>query len=287
MPTNENPVTQIAQMSQAILESGQKLTLNDTMTFSCHPGVPCFGNCCADVNILLTPYCVLRLKRGLKISSEEFVSKYAMSPPISEQNRIPLVFLRMSDNEKKTCPFLTEKGCGVYEDRPWACRMYPLGVASQKTATNPYGEQFYYLIHEPQRCKGHGIGEAKTLAEYVVEQGVPDYDRMNDLFRELTLHPFFRTEGQMLPPQQVQMFYMACYNLDLFKRFLFNSRFFEMMEIPADMPARLREEEEELLTFAFQWLRFSLFGEGPIKVKPAVMEAKREELARKHAEQEK
>ena len=35
------------------------------------------------------------------------------------------------DNEKKSCLFLDLEngGCQVYEDRPWACRMYPLGMA--------------------------------------------------------------------------------------------------------------------------------------------------------------
>jgi len=41
--------------------------------FNCNPGVSCFTQCCQDVTIVLTPYDVLRLKNGLKISSGEFM----------------------------------------------------------------------------------------------------------------------------------------------------------------------------------------------------------------------
>ena len=32
--------------------------------FACHPGVSCFNQCCADVNIFLTPYDVLAIKKS-------------------------------------------------------------------------------------------------------------------------------------------------------------------------------------------------------------------------------
>ena len=30
-------------------------------TFACHPGVPCFTECCRELDLALTPYDVLRL----------------------------------------------------------------------------------------------------------------------------------------------------------------------------------------------------------------------------------
>ncbi len=41
--------------------------------FACNPGVACFNECCRDLNQFLTPYDVLRLKRGLGLSSRQFL----------------------------------------------------------------------------------------------------------------------------------------------------------------------------------------------------------------------
>ena len=43
-----------------------------------------------------------------------------------EQSLFPIVVLKMKDVELKRCFFVSEEGCTVYEDRPWACRMFPL-----------------------------------------------------------------------------------------------------------------------------------------------------------------
>ena len=53
--------------------------------------------------------------------------------PIDKNQQYPVILFRMKDAEGKPCPFVDEeKGCSIYEDRPWSCRMYPLGLASPK-----------------------------------------------------------------------------------------------------------------------------------------------------------
>ena len=49
---------------------------------------------------------------------------------------------------------------------------------------------------------------------------------MGASFQELALHDFWNN-GPALTPQQVEMFYMACYDVDRFRRFVFESRFLE------------------------------------------------------------
>ncbi len=39
-------------------------TLDDKFKFSCHKELTCYNTCCRDVNIFLTPYDVLRMRRG-------------------------------------------------------------------------------------------------------------------------------------------------------------------------------------------------------------------------------
>ena len=111
------------------------MTLDDQFTFHCGPDLDCFTECCRDVSIVLTPYDVLRLKKALRMDSTEFLEKHTL-PLFSPQQKFPLVILRM-DPETKKCPFVTEQGCEVYADRPWACRMYPLGVAKPKNPRPP------------------------------------------------------------------------------------------------------------------------------------------------------
>ena len=65
--------------------------------------------------------------RRLGLTSEAFLSSYT-----ERQTRgrlgLDFLFLRMRDDDKKSCPFLTPQGCSVYSDRPLACRLYPLGL---------------------------------------------------------------------------------------------------------------------------------------------------------------
>jgi len=105
-------------------------TLDDPFQFSCHRGLACYNTCCRDINIFLTPYDVLRLRRGTGLSSEEFLEKYSVA--LLGDDGLPLVVLRMMENEKKTCPFVTPDGCRIYQDRPWSCRMYPVFPVSSE-----------------------------------------------------------------------------------------------------------------------------------------------------------
>ena len=122
----------------------QRYESHHAFKFNCHPGISCFTQCCQDINIILTPYDVLRLKNGLHISSNEFIDKYTLIIP-KENHLIPLVILKMNENDKK-CPFVSkENGCLVYKDRPWPCRMFPLNLNDDGT---------YSLITDPSRCNG-------------------------------------------------------------------------------------------------------------------------------------
>lgn len=71
-------------------------------TFACHPEVPCFNECCRRLNLVLTPYDVLRLKNHLGLSSEEFIERHTVVE--SGQNGWPLPRLAMADNDEQTCP---------------------------------------------------------------------------------------------------------------------------------------------------------------------------------------
>ena len=271
-------------LEDEILADHPRLGPEDKFKFRCHPGVPCFNTCCADVNIFLSPYDVLRLTERLGISSTEFLEKYTLLPVQKEMNT-PVVLLKMSENEAKSCQFLTEKGCGVYTDRPWPCRMYPVGLATSKDTEDGWqGERFYFLLNE-DACKGHLEERKLTVQEDQDEQEVDDYDEWGEAYKELALHSFFDEYGP-LPPSKMEMFFNATYDLQKFREFVFGSTLLERFEVDEDFLHQMRESNEALLRFGFLWIRFAVFGEPTMKVRAEAEQAIQAQLDKKKREEE-
>jgi hypothetical protein len=55
------------------------------------------------------------------------------------------------------------------------------------------------------------------------------------------------------------MYYMALYDLDRFRRFVFETRFLSLFDLDEARIDALRTDDEELLELAVEWLAFSLF----------------------------
>lgn len=251
---NKNPRV----LDEDLLSSYPKLDKNSKFKFNCKPGIECFNKCCNNVNIFLTPYDIARLRKALGIDSSEFLSKYTILP-IASNLRHPIVMLRM-DESTLNCPFLGEHGCTVYEDRPWSCRMFPLGVASPNEAEKlNNGEEFYFLIKEDV-CKGFEQEKEWTIDEWFEDQGLKDYQEIGELFKEISLHKFFVT-ARAIEPVKLEMFYMVCYDIDKFRKFLFESTFFKRFDVPKERQELIKTDDAELIKFGFEWLRFCIFGE--------------------------
>ena len=264
------------QLQERVLADYPRLGPDDRFRFGCHPGVSCFNCCCRDVNIFLSPYDVLRLKRRLGITSGEFLDRYTLTP-VQKDMRTPVVVLRMQHNEAKTCTLLGDAGCNVYPDRPWPCRMYPLGLAAQKDTRDGWrGERFYFLLKEDE-CRGFEEPRQWTVREWLDDQGMDAYDEWGEAFKELTLHRFFE-DGGTLSPQKLHMFFTACYDLDRFREFVFGSTLLQRFDVDDDFVHEMRTDDEALLRFAFLWIRFSLFGEPTVKARPEVLDAFRGSL---------
>jgi len=279
-PESSVPNDPREELQEKILEDYPRLGPDDAFKFSCRPGISCFNKCCGDVNIFLSPYDVLRMKRRLGITSGEFLDKYTIIP-VQKDMKTPVVMLRMNEDEAKTCPMLTEKGCGIYSDRPWPCRMYPLGLASQKETPDGWrGERFYFLLKE-EGCQGYDE-EPKgwTVREWLDNQGLDEYDEWGEQYKELALHKFFE-DGGTLAPEKMHMFFLACYDLDKFREFVFESTLLKRFDVDEDFAEEMRYSDEALLRFSIQWLRFSLFGEDTVRVKQDVAEAFKGNLDKK------
>ncbi len=253
------------------LTDKRQLAEGESFEFTCHPGVPCFNSCCADVNIVLTPIDVLRLARRLGMNTRDFLETHT-SNPITKDLKIPMVMLKMTDQEGKPCPFVGDEGCTVYEDRPWACRMYPLAMAIPPARAGEEPEPVFFVF-EDDHCKGREQPDRKpwTSATWREDQGLEAQDELESGFRDLVSHPWF-IGGRTLDPKRMHMLYTACYDLDTFRSFVFESSFRERFDLQTDVLEELKTNDEALLHFAFRWLRFALFAEPTLKVKPEAVE---------------
>jgi uncharacterized protein len=218
-----------------------------TICFQCRPGLPCFTSCCQDVNIFLSPYDILRMKNRLKISSGSFLETYTRTL-LPGVGKIPIILLTMRSEDKR-CHFVTDEGCSIYEDRPWACRMYPLDKSDET------GE--YSFIVDPEKCQGQKENVPWVLKDWFEDQGLPPYDDMDMRFRLVTQYPRLLEAG-IDQPQVQRMFRMACYDLDTFRRFVHETRFFDLFEVDEEVKERIVSDDVALLELAINWLRFGL-----------------------------
>lgn len=266
-PSEDEKVSAIDQFKEKILTEYDRLGLDDTFSFCCEPGVPCFNKCCGDVNIFLTPYDVLRMKNALNMSSSDFLDQYTMLP-IEKNMKYPVVMFKLDKSQPdKPCQLVGADGCTIYEDRPWPCRMYPLGMASPKEGE---GEEDFYFLMKEDVCEGFTDKREWTVREWLEDQGMAKYDEFGRLYKELTLHDFFKG-GKSLSPERMNMFHMACYDLDTFRRFIFESTFRKRFDVEEETLTRIKDDDDELLRFAFRWVKFACFGEPTVEMRPEAM----------------
>ncbi len=61
-----------------------------------------------------------------------------------------------------------------------------------------------------------------------------------------------------------KMAFMVCFNIDEFKKFIFESTFLSRFYVPRERIAELEESDVELMKFGFDWIKFFLAGSGPL-----------------------
>ncbi len=246
-----------------VIKDRRQIGEDDHFCFECHPGLTCFTRCCRDVNIMLTPVDVLRLARHLKLDTQDFLDTHALMP-ITKDLHLPVMMLKMNADDEKKCPFLSDKGCTVYDDRPWACRMYPLGMGIPPARAGVEPEPVYFLF-EDDYCDGIKEKKKWTVDEWKTNQGVLPQEALEVGFSEIVSHPWF-IGGRQLDPRRIEMYHDACFNLDKFRRFIFESSFLKRFEVEEEVQKEIRADDEALLKFGFRWLRFALFAEPTMTV---------------------
>ncbi len=245
-------------MEQARLpEYVRKLETGECFNFRCHPGVSCFNECCRELELALTPYDVLRIRKALGLSAAEFLDRYAIIEQLPE-DAFPQVFLAMVDDGKASCPFVTGKGCSVYAHRPGACRTYPLGRGASRKPDGAI-DDFYVLLTEPH-CKGFQEDASYTIEHWNLDQELSQYNALNDEVMTILQHQQIK-EGMRPDAGQIDQYLLALYRLDDFRKMLVSANFSSSVPLSEEERRALLVEDETLLKFAVRWLRHELFGE--------------------------
>lgn len=239
--------------------------------FRCHPEIKCFTRCCSDIDILLTPYDILRMKNRLGVSSEIFLERFTRSY-IDKKSSLPHVFIQMRDDANKSCPFVTPEGCTIYTDRPVACRYYPVGQATHRIEDGEKvaNEEFFVLVKE-KHCLGFSEDREWTIEEWRHDQDAAHYDDMNRSWKDMLMRRGGLPGLQKMNEKRQKQFFIASYDLDRFKRYVFESRFLEVVEVDAETLNRINSDEVALMHFGFDYLKFLLGMEQTIKVRDGAL----------------
>ena len=229
--------------------------IDEVFSFSCGRSVPCFNECCRDLNQFLTPYDILRLKNCLGMTSTDFLNTYTMQHTGPETG-LPVITLKPADQTKLVCPFVTKDGCRVYADRPGSCRIYPLARMISRSRETGEITEHWALMREPH-CKGF-LGDRKiTVRDWIASQGLVKYNEVNDLLMEIISLKNQRKPGP-LDIKARHLFHLVCYDLDNLKAHVFEKGFFDELNLTPEQLESLRDEET-LLRFGLNWLRDHLF----------------------------
>ncbi|RDH81130.1 MAG: 50S rRNA methyltransferase [endosymbiont of Galathealinum brachiosum] len=251
-----------------------RLELEDKIKFQCHKGISCWNECCARADVSLAPYDIIRMKNHLNIESSEFLNTYTVPFEI-DAHGIPGIKLRTTDDG--ACLFMKEEGCSIYEDRPTACRYYPSGLLSMRALGKSEDERHFLMVKEPH-CKGHDEDREITIADYRKEQVVEEFDELNRdwyriILKKKSTGPTIGAPSDM----SLQLFFMASYDVDRFRRFVGSDSFKSMYQVTDEEFSKYAEDDIALMQFGFALMKQVLFGELTIKERDGAYDKRTEE----------
>ena len=131
------------------ISDGKLYDANDMVKADCQECKGCC-DCCKGMgdSVLLDPYDVCRLSRGLQRTPEDLIGNM-LELGISDGNILPHLAMKGAEEQ---CVFLNGEGrCAVHAIRPGFCRLFPLGryyseegfkyIRCEMTPTSVGGEQ--------------------------------------------------------------------------------------------------------------------------------------------------
>jgi len=167
------------------ITEGKKETLgmNDKFKFQCNG----CGKCCFNNDVMVNVYDIIRLRHGLKKTTQEIFQENYINFYIGPSSGLPVISLNFTKIDDKSnitdCPFLIPnfdnkqklKGwlCKVHNDRPIICKLFPCGrVQRIDIKTKKIEENFILQDTKEDRafCPGFNSQKEQTLNEFLSNQ---------------------------------------------------------------------------------------------------------------------
>jgi Fe-S-cluster containining protein len=142
------------------------LSADDRLPLTCTR----LGTCCHGHTILITPWELARLAQGLGQTTRAVRERHTLGGTLLRCDGPPGIHGPPARRVAACSLYDAQRGCTVHQDRPLACRLYPLG--RQRNA----GKTAYYHPGERLPC----IELCPTVSE-LPAQTVGDYLRSQDL----------------------------------------------------------------------------------------------------------
>ncbi len=135
------------------------------------------GKCCTNRRnepVILSSYDVLRLRKRMGMKSRDFIKEYTYMT-FGGDSQLPMALLKTKEDDKlQRCVFLKKGLCGVHEDKPLRCRLYPLGRVLPED-----GKSYFFLQNVPSYCQV-GRGREWALEEYLKESEIEPFVDWSD-----------------------------------------------------------------------------------------------------------
>ncbi len=140
---------------------------------------------------MLEPYDLFRIARHITHKKrncsgiEDVIQKYADVKTIGDS--VFPVFLLKTRGQRKECVFLEDGRCGIYEARPRACRLYPMGAWPNDAMD---GFDYFIATERPSHFKDSAIRAGGWM-----DRNFSSYDRevtLLDAVATVELAPILR-----------------------------------------------------------------------------------------------
>ena len=226
-----------------------------SINFKCDGCRNGMSECCTNRNdIMISPYDMYKLQKGLNKSSEEIIDKY-LEPILGSDSKIPMLIMKNNYyNGESICKFLKrieidgvkKRGCSIHGFKPSVCELYPIGrftKINQKTKE----KKMYYMV-QSLSCGVPGDHKIK------IRDWVPDIDNserafilFNDFIEKLydiiDIKSFMNSDKIQAVEKNVfaTSYYTALYTYDT------NKDFFEQFETHAKVMLEIAEKFVEVL----------------------------------------
>lgn len=118
-----------------------------------------------------------------------------------------------------------------------------------------------FFYRPPDFCLGQHEPEEWTVPDWIEDQEAEQYHTMTIRWSEikrLFQNDPWGFEGPAGP--KAKMAFMATYNIDQFRGFVFQSSFLKRYQIKSTLRQKIKTDDMTLLKFGFEWVKVFVWG---------------------------